>query len=79
MNWNHRIVRTPAGDLSFKEVHYNDDGAPAGYTDIFTFGETVADLATLAYRLRMACKEPVLTPADFVEADEEAITGMMEG
>ena len=70
-SWNHRIVRIDEDTLAFKEVHYSDTGVPEGYTDIFTCGDDVAELATLADRLKAACALPVLSAADFVDANKK--------
>lgn len=66
MIWNHRVVKTDEG-LMFAEVFYRDsDKKPFGHGDIFTYGDDVEELKSLATRLLKATELPVLDPETFV-------------
>lgn len=70
MIWNHRVVKTDEG-LMFAEVVYRDsDKKPFGHTNIFTHGDDVEELKSLATRLLKATELPVLDPTTFVSGDD---------
>ena len=77
MEWNHRVVRFKDEDIKggyrheFKEVFYNDDGELTGYTDVFMWGEDVAEMQELGDRLLKASALPVLDESDFPSFDED--------
>ena len=77
MNWNHRVVRFKDEDIKggyrheFKEVFYNDEGEKTGYSDVFMWGENVAEMQELGDRLLKASALPVLDESDFPSFDED--------
>lgn len=70
MNWNHRIVNCPSengGDDYFviKEVYYNEDGKPNGYTDSFMGGDDLDGVQELINRFQGALEKPTMHENDF--------------
>jgi hypothetical protein len=70
ITWNHRIVNCPSengGDDYFviKEVHYDADGKPNGYTDAFMGGDDLEGVQWLINRFQDALAEPAMHEDDF--------------
>jgi hypothetical protein len=70
MNWNHRIINCPSengGDDYFviKEVHYDKDGKPCGYTDSFMGCDDLKGVQWLIDRFQDALAEPAMHEDDF--------------
>jgi hypothetical protein len=70
MYWNHRIINCPSengGDDYFviKEVYYDEDDKPSGYTDSFMGGDDLAGVKKLIDRFQDALAKPAMHEDDF--------------
>jgi hypothetical protein len=70
MNWNHRLMNCPSdngGDdfFVFKEVFYDDQDRPDGYSNPFMGGDSIDEVQELLARLQKALTQPVLHENDF--------------
>jgi hypothetical protein len=68
--WNHRIINCPSengGDDYFviKEVHYDEDETPRGYTDSFMGGDCLESVRELIDRFQGALAKPTMHEDDF--------------
>lgn len=78
--WNYRVVRFTeiVGDEEFyeiKEVFYNTDGKPVGYSDATCGSDTYDGLFKVAGMMQSAHAKPVLNESDFynnIERDKDA-------
>lgn len=52
--------------LAFREVYYDDSGAPAAHGEPFMCGGTEGELRELLVRLGSALSAPTLSEGDFV-------------
>ena len=78
--WNHRVVRVDGGItddgkmLQFAEVWYDENDKPYGFTDIFTCGDDIEELAHLVKHLSDALKHPIIDESEFpLQAEVEHI------
>lgn len=70
MHWNHRLINCPSENggedyFTFKEVFYNNEGKPEGYSDAYFGGEDIDEVQELLARLQNALQQPVLHENDF--------------
>ena len=70
MNWNHRLMNCPSdngGDdfFVFKEVFYDDQDRPDGYSNPFMGGDSIDEVRELLVRLSVALSLPVLHEDEF--------------
>ena len=78
MSWNYRIVRfkdTDFGEGDYgnyyevKEVFYNTDGKPVGYSDATLGADTYDGLFKVAGLMQSAHAKPVLDESEFFNGD----------
>lgn len=76
-HWNHRVIEHKEADgtpyMAIHEVHYDDKGKPAAYTENPT-DVLAEDLDGLRWQLNhmlKACEAPILQESDFVGNVEE--------
>ena len=70
MNWNHRLMNCPSENggedyFTFKEIFYDDQDRPDGYSNPFMGGDDIDEVRELVVRLSVALSLPVLHENDF--------------
>ena len=78
-HWNHRVLVTQYNDDLFytiHEVHYNDKGEPAGYTErgIAVCGESIDELEATLGNMLQCLSRPALWGDDRFPEEFKAIT-----
>mgnify|MGYP000041119359 CR=1 FL=1 len=71
-HWNYRVIAHADVDgspyVAIHEVHYDDKGVPAAYTECATdvLAEDVDGLRWQLNHMLKACEAPVLSESDFI-------------
>jgi hypothetical protein len=77
MSWNYRIVRFKHSEFEedeyyeVKEVFYDIDGKPVGYSDAILSADTYDGLFKVAGLMQSAHAKPVLNESDFGGKDDD--------
>ena len=69
MSWNYRVVEFESAEgekyFEVKEVFYNRDGKPVGYSDAVVSGESYSELMQIINMIKRDVLRPVIKESEF--------------